>query len=130
LNRAIRRPARPCRKFLSRFRRGLPYMAFEVPLPLSTSEASGRGPPAVADKTPDHARFVATKVVAKSADVLSRIATTKSGDLARGRFSPDRCGTRLASGERNETCIWLCACNHITPRLAVAVLTGKGGAYA
>ena len=36
--------------FLSRFRRDLPYMAFEVLLPLSTSEASGRGPPAAADQ--------------------------------------------------------------------------------
>ena len=44
--------AGPCRMFLSRFRRDLPYMAFEVLLPLSTSEASGRGPPAVADQVP------------------------------------------------------------------------------
>jgi|HubBroStandDraft_1064217.scaffolds.fasta_scaffold342380_1 hypothetical protein len=50
LNQEIRRPARPCRMLLSRFGRDLPSMAFEVPLPLSTSETSGRGPPAVADQ--------------------------------------------------------------------------------
>jgi hypothetical protein len=50
LSRVIRRPAWPCRKLLSRIGRDFPYMAFEVLLPLSTSEASGRGPPAVADQ--------------------------------------------------------------------------------
>ena len=49
LNRAIRRLAGPCRMFLSRFRRDLPSMALEVAPLLSTSEASGRSPPAVAD---------------------------------------------------------------------------------
>jgi hypothetical protein len=43
---------------------------------------------------------VATKVVAKSANVLSRIASTNSGDLARTGAGPVP-----VSGEGNKTCI-------------------------
>jgi hypothetical protein len=53
---------------------------------------------------------VATKVVAKSADVLSQIAATKSGSAC-GRFSPYKGGTAALT----------------RLRLAVAVLTGKKG---
>jgi hypothetical protein len=89
VNRAIRRPAGPCRTSSSRFRRDLPFMAFEVLQPLSTSEASGRSPSAVADQIPT--TLVSwPKVVEKPAEMLLQIAGAKSADLARGRFSPYR----------------------------------------
>ena len=86
-----------------------PYMAFEQLQLLATSETSSRRPTGVRRSSLDYPRFVTTKVVAKSADVLPQIARTNSGDLARRRLRPYRCGNLPASGERPKISIWLYA---------------------
>jgi hypothetical protein len=129
VNRAIRRQAGPCRTSSSRFRRDSPFMAFEELQPFSTSEASGRRPPEVAAQAPGYPRFVATKVIAKSAEVRLQIAGAHSGDLARGRFSPYMRPAPLRAKETR--LLYGCTLvNRITPRLAVEVLTGPSGAQA
>lgn len=94
----------------SRVPRGLSFMAFEQLQPGSTPKPRRRGPTGGPGSSIDYPRVVATKVVAKSADVLSQMARTNSGDLARRRHRAYRCGTRPASGERSRICICLDAC--------------------
>lgn len=97
----------------------------------STSAASGRGLPMIADQfgtsfdsVTDFLTFgmdntkrnalksvsrVATDLAARSAAVLSQTASTDSGGpggLARRRFSTYRCGTRPVSRETNKIRIW------------------------
>jgi hypothetical protein len=127
VNRAIRRPAGPCRTSSSRIRRALPNMAFEVPQPLSTSEASGPGPTGGGGSSPGYPRF-------RRGESCRKIGGSVVAELAGAQFR--RFGPRAIQPVQAPRPARLPAketgpiyggtlVNQITPRLAVEVLTGQ-----
>src|ERR1700691_2772177 len=88
-------------------------MALEVLQPLSTSEASGRGPPAVADQVPTTLDSWRRRLSPKSAEVLLQIAGANSGDLVRGRFSPYRCAAPPLPAKETDLIYGCTLVNHI-----------------
>jgi hypothetical protein len=110
LSRAIRLPAVAVQEVLVSIRRDLPYMAFEVLLPVSMSEASGRAH----RRSPIKSSPSSIRGDQGCGKIGGRAVADRSHQIRLGpcgRFSPYKGGTAAL----------------MRLRLAVAVLTGKKG---